>query len=242
MSVYTLELRIDASDVPTLRAAQLKITLAQSCGALQPNVIWLAIDPFERNTVVWTDAYAFYASPQQQLVHGAVLSMLTQTTLPVTDAAYYAFTTGMHFTGPFIGAGAPPRGTYQVNNDVPNTQYPALTFGLLQQAELGGTRLSPAPINAAVIPAAFAGQFTPLPAVYVWLQASWLSSTVITQITGNATCVTFSQTMAAQTLQYNPGNGRFVPVLPQGHLLVPTDVPHVSLLTPAGIALGARPG
>lgn len=239
MPTYTLDLIVNPADLQILKAAQLKITIAKPVGTAQPNVTWLAIDPFQGNKIEWDEEYSLYASPQQQLVNGAVISRLSETSFPATDAAYYSFTSNAVFSGPFTGPGSPPRGTYQANNDMPITQYPSLTFGLQQKAAIRGNQIAPSPINAAIVPAGFPVQFTPLTTVYIWLQASFTSGTVITQITGRSTQVTFGGTVQSQTLIYDPASGRFVPAAPQGGALVALaameETPHVQFLMPAGV-------
>lgn len=212
MPNYTLDLTIDPQDLQIIKAAGLNITIAKPVGSASPNVTWLVFDPFQANKIQWEEQFSIYASPQQILQNGAVISRLSETDFPATDAAYYSFTSSATFSGPFTGSGAPGVGSYQVNNDMPNTQYPALTFGLQQQATINGANINPSPLNAALVPAALSAVFTPLTTVYIWLQASFRSGTVITQISSKSTVVTFGGTVTQKSLKYNPATGTFVPV------------------------------
>lgn len=211
MASYELDLQIDSSSLKTLKAAGLNITIAKPVGGKDPNVAWLVFDPFEGNIVTWDENYSIYASPSPIIQNGATISRLSETSFPAQDAAYYSFTSSATFSGPFTGTGAPMSGSYAVNNDMPSSQYPSLTFGLQQKASINGTGISESPLNAAVVPAALSVVFTPLTTVYVWLQASFQSGTVITQINGKASVVPFGNGNTKQSLSYDPATGRFVP-------------------------------
>ncbi|MEH1906053.1 MAG: hypothetical protein V7L04_32920 [Nostoc sp.] len=234
MSDYTLVLEIDSASLNIIKAAQLNITIAKPVSTSTPNVTWLVFDPFQQNTVEWTEQYGIYASPSSVLTNGAVISRLSEV-FPAHDAAYYTFTSSATFSGPNTGAGAPSTGTFQVNNDMPNTSYSALTFGLEQAASINGTGIQASPLNAAVVPAAFSATFTPLTTVYVWLQANLQSGTVITQVISKAAIVTFGGSVTKQVLKYNPATGTFVPTGPSGNLLSFDELDHVKLFKPSGV-------
>lgn len=235
MPNYTLDLVIDAADLQILKTAQLKITLAKPVSTSAPNVTWLVFDPFEGNKIEWTEQYSMYASPNQIIEGGAVISRLSETPFPAQDAAYYSLPSSTIFAGPFTDASAPPRGSYKVENDMPNTQYPALTFGLQQKASINSKNINPSPLNAALVPANFPATFTPLSTVYVWLQANFASGTVITEINGDAAIVTFGGTVTQKTLKFNPKTGTFVPVASNGRLLDYSEDLDVRLLKRAGV-------
>ena len=238
MPNYTLDLAIDSDSLKILKAAQLKITIAKPVGGSSPNVTWLVFDPFQGNKVEWEEQYSIYASPNQVIQNGAVITRLSETDFP----AYYSFDSTATFQGPFTDSGAPPSGSYKVVNNMPHTQYPALTFGLQQKASINGSGINPSPLNAAVVPAALNATFTPLTTVYVWLQASYTSGTVITQVNGNATIVTFGGSVTEKSLVYNPATGTFIPssggnvtALASFAALASFDDPDVKILKQAGV-------
>ncbi|UCH98429.1 MAG: hypothetical protein JSV88_16730 [Candidatus Aminicenantes bacterium] len=231
---YTLDLIIDNDSLRIIRAAQLKLTLAKPVGGGTPNVTWLVFDPFGGNKVEWQEEFGIYASPNQVIQNGAVISRLSEV-FPALDAAYYSFNAAATFEGPFTGSGAPGKGQYKVNNDMPNTSYPVLTFGLEQKASINASGIAPSPINAALVPAAFQVTFTPLTTVFVWLQAEFTSGTVITDINGNATSVTFGGAITSQTLVYDPATGRFVPSGADGKPIPMEKAAHVKLLQRPGV-------
>ena len=234
MPNYTLDLAIDTEDLKILKAAGLNITIAKPVNSASPNVAWLVFDPFEGNKVEWTEQYSLYASPTAITQNGAVISRLSETPFPANDAAYYSLTSSATFAGPFTGSGAPAKGSYKVNNDMPSTQYPALTFGLQQKASINSKGIDPSPLNAAVVPAALSATFTPLTTVYVWLQTEFTSGSVITSVNGNAAVVQFGGTTTQQSLKYNPATGAFVPSA-GGKLLAYSEDSDVKLLKRAGI-------
>ena len=231
---YTLDLIIDEKSLQIIRAAQLKITVAKPVSGGSPNVTWLVFDPFEGNKVEWTEEFGIYASPNQEIQNGAVITRLSEV-FPAQDAAYYNFDSSATFNGPNTGSGAPGVGEYKVYNDMPVSNYPALTFGLEQKAAINGTGIDPSPINAALVPAALNATFTPLTTVYVWLQATFTSGTVITSINGDATSVVYGGSTTSQTLTYDPATGRFVPASEEGKIQSLSKFPNVSLLQRAGV-------
>lgn len=212
MASNTLSISIDPDSLKIVKAAQLKVTLAKPVGTGEkPNVTWIVFDPFQGNTIEWDENYGIYASATPLNVGGAVISRMSETSFPATSGAYYSFDSSSTFKGPFTTPDAPQPGSYRVNNDMPNTQYPFLTFGLQQKASINGSGIDPLPLNAAVVPASYNATFTPFNIVYVWLQAEFLSGTVITEVSGKAAIVTFGGGVTRQALVYDPIQGRFVP-------------------------------
>ncbi|QSJ14060.1 hypothetical protein JYQ62_19055 [Nostoc sp. UHCC 0702] len=240
MPKYTLDLAIDPKTLEIIKAAQLKITIAKPVGASSPNVTWLVFDPFEGNKVEWEEQYGIYASPTPITQNGAVISRLSETDFPANDAAYYSFNSSATFSGPFTDFGVPGIGSYKVINNMPNTSFPALTFGLEQKASINGNGINPSPLNAAVVLAALNATFTPLTTVYVWLQAQFTSGTVITEVNGNASIITFGGSVTHKSLTYNPATGTFVPSSRANNLAAKelsnySDDPDVKLLKRAGV-------
>ena len=240
ISSYALNLTIDSNSLSMLRTVGVNIIIAKPVqGQVNPNVAWLAINPFESNTITWQEIYGMYASPAQQLQNGATITRVSQAP-QAQEASYYSFDSSATFKGPFTGSDAPGIGQYRVNNNMPTTLYPSLTFGLQQAATVGTTSIAPTPLNAQLVPAAFTATFTPLVTVYVWLQANITSGTVITDVTNKATIVTFGGEITSQKLVYNPATGTFIPQATTGEFLAldmkPSKAtPHLRLHKPSGI-------
>lgn len=251
---FSLTLSINSDDLKIIKAATLRITLAKlvnfeinvgesmAISSFTASLIWLVFEPFPYNNITWNEEYSIYCSSQFELTKGTVISKISQTDYPAIDASYYSFTSNGLFDGPFTDSNSPPSGAYKVNNNMPNTQYPALTFGLQQKASINGSGINPSPLNAAVVPAALNATFTPLTTVYVWLQASYTSGTVITQVNGNATIVTFGGSVTEKSLVYNPATGTFIPssggnvtALASFAALASFDDPDVKILKQAGV-------
>lgn len=231
---YTLDLLIDPESLEILRAAQMKITVAKPVGGETPNVTWLVFDPFQGNTVKWTETFGMYASPTLMDQNGAVIRRMSEI-FPANDAAYYSFDTSATFKGPFTGPGSPGPGTFKVDNDMPVNQYPFLTFGLMQSATLNGGPIKPSPLNAALVPAAISASFTPITTVYVWLQGQFQSGSVLTEINGDATVVEYSGETKNQSLKYQKETGKFIPADSTGNEIPWEDAPHVSFYQRPGI-------
>jgi len=225
MKNFSLQLSIDPNDLAIIQEATLKITLAKLV-SFEINVseltltltetpsylAWLVFDPFQINTIQWSDQYSIYASTQSELDNKTVISKTSQTTFPADDAAYYSFNASAIFSGPYPGSGDPPSGAYKVNNYMPSTQYPALTFGLQQTASINENTIdNPSPVNAAVVPYNYPITFTPVNnIIYVWLQTPLTSGTVIAELPNNSTQVIFDNGKTQQKLQYDSSTGRFI--------------------------------
>ena len=207
---YSLKLTIDSQSLDTLFISQQRIILAKPVGGGKPNVSWLSLKPFQSTTIEWTESYGLYVS-HSEVKNGAEIVQQSTTDYPAQDGAFYSLLPTSNFSGPFTGAGAPPPGSFQVANNMPVTDFPFLTFGLVQKASVNGTEGQANPINAQVVPSLNSAIFTPLTEVQVWLQTSLLSGTVITQVFSSVADVTFGNDVFQKTLQYDPKIGGFVP-------------------------------
>lgn len=231
---YSLTLKIDELSLKIIKAVQLKVTLAKPIGQQGPNVIWMVFNPIENNTIEWPDEFGIYASPNKTIENGTVISKISEV-FPAQDGAYYSFDSSAAFKGPFIDGGAPMPGQYKINNNMPQSSYPKLTFGLEQIASINGIGVNPTPINAIILPAEFSVLFSPLNTILVWLQWQFTSGTIITSVNGDATAVTFGGGITDQTLTYNPITGRFVASSEEGKMLAENEAPHVKILRRPGI-------
>jgi hypothetical protein len=206
--VQTLVLEIEPADLGRIRAAQLRIILARSTGSAAPAVVWHSLEPFEINTVTWRDGtYGLYAATVA-LVPGAQVVMVAL----LADAQsgyYYAFTSSAVFEGPYwdptVG-----RGDHAINNAMPHSLYPQLTFGLAQDATINGTVTREKPATASSVMAGRQIILGPVPVMYVWLDSGIAGSTVIARVGDDAVTVDYSS-ITTKTLIYDPDLGRFVP-------------------------------
>jgi len=210
MADYTLTLNIDPVDLAIIRGAQQRLTLAKPVGSGDPNVVWLSIDPFQSTTVEWTEDYWIYASTTA-ISEGASISKLSEVTPgPALDAGYYPFTSAAVFND-IQKSNEIPRGTYAANNEMPYSQYPALTFGLSQSALVNKKKADRKPISAQTALATQQAAMTPFTNIHIWLQSQFASETIITKITGKSTVAKFGGGISEITLKYAPERGIFVP-------------------------------
>lgn len=216
MSDYSVTFLIDPKDLEAIKGAQQRLTLAKTVNGNNANVIWLSIDPFPTTEVGWTEAYGIYASASG-MVDGTTISKMSETEGTAQDKAYYTFTSATAFNGPFSGNGV-PAGSYGVQNDMPYTSYASLTFGLTQDALVSQQKAVARPISATTALATQFLQMTPSPTLYVWLQAQFVSGTVI-KVIGKSTKVTLDESGPSRTLKYDPSLGLFVAATPKGLLM-----------------------
>lgn len=209
MPNYRLQLLIDNDVLPIIKGAGQRITLAKPVSSGSPNVIWLSIDPFSSTEVSWEEQYGIYASTTA-IQQGAEITKLSETDFPAQDGAYYALNWAAVFNGPFPGEKV-PRGSFGAQNDVPFNQYPSLTFGLTQNALINQKAADRKPISATPVLATQFAAMTPFTNVYIWLQSTFASETIITTITGQHTVAKFGGDVNNITLKYEPSLGVFVP-------------------------------
>jgi len=215
MPDYTLTLNIDPVDLAIIKGAQQRITLAKPVGNGDPNVVWLSIDPFQSTAVEWVEDYWIYASTTA-VVEGASISKLSEVTPgPALDAGYYPFTSAAMFNE-IQPSSSIPKGTFAANNDMPYSQYPALTFGLSQSALVNKKKADRKPISAQSVLATQQAQMTPFTNIHVWLQSRFASETIITKIVGKSSVAKFGGGVNEITLKYDPDRGIFLPVAGQG--------------------------
>jgi hypothetical protein len=165
MPNYTLTLLFDPTDLQTLYAAGEQVVVAPVLGDSESNVAWVTFSPFQNNQVAWQEGHGLYAAQSS-----GTAKMQSTTGDDIPPGTYYNLTSAGVFEGPFTGASAPPAGSYRAFNQMLSPAY--LAFGLIQAATVNGKQVTAAPVNSANVPANQFGTFTPLNAVYVWLQSN----------------------------------------------------------------------
>ena len=133
---YTLTLNVEPKDLEVINGASQKIALAKPVGNSAVDVIWLAFDPFESNSVQWSEEYWIYASTASVGKNGEKITKLSEVQPgPAMDGS-----------GPIRSATTPPsvtlcRAAMSIRAPSPRLTrcpmaiYPALTFGLSQSAQ-----------------------------------------------------------------------------------------------------------
>lgn len=204
---FTLNLLFDQADLRVIRDAGENVQIAKPVNGAQTDVVWIAFDPFEANTVTWDEEYGLYVSNSSQ-EHGATIVKLSESGFPAASQTFYSLESDATFHGPADKSA--PEGAYGVENKMPAAQYPALTFGLTQSAIVNGNRIEFKPLNAQPVPAMQNATFTPLTTLYVWLDEQLETSTMITHVYADQTKVVFGGAVTDQTLRYQNSAGRFV--------------------------------
>ncbi|PKR54100.1 hypothetical protein [Thalassospira marina] len=180
---FSLTLNIDAKNLGFIHDAGQKVALARPVGNSAANVIWVAFDPFESNTIQWTEAYWIYASTTSTNKKGSQIQQMSQVAPgPAITGAIYTLEPAATFSSPIpnptIGAN-----TFAVQNEVPYDEHPVLTLGLSQSVTVNQRNLDRIPISATAVLATQQIQMTPGNSVYIWLESDFGSSTIITDLT-----------------------------------------------------------
>jgi hypothetical protein len=205
---FKLNLLIKEPDLRIITTSGLKITIAKPVGDGSPNVAWLVFDPFMANTVEWSEEYGLYASTSR-IDQGAVITRISEKPPKVTDGESYVF--GKSGTVFDPGDDYCEDGSFRIKNLMGGPAYPSLTFGLTQTALINNNRIEAACINAAVVPSKLDVIFKPLTRVFVWLQSSYCSGTVITTIMSTLAEAVFGGGVNENSLVYDSGKGHFIP-------------------------------
>ena len=210
MPSYSLTLEISSADLAVIKAAGMRVTLAKPVGSGDPSVIWLAIDPYQSTVIQWDEQYWIYASTTA-IVHGATVTKLAEISPgPAIDAGIYSFGPSGEF-GAFEPISSIPAGTYAVANYMPYSQFPLLTFGLSQSAQVSQQLAERKPISVQPVLSQQKTELTPSPQIFIWLQNQFSSETIITRIIANVTIARFGSGISDLTMVYNPQLGIFVP-------------------------------
>ncbi|MDR0644374.1 MAG: hypothetical protein LBG05_05590 [Treponema sp.] len=204
---FELDLAISEDDVNQLTADGMRIIIAKPVGNGEPNVAWLSFQPYEGNIVKWSEEYGLYASTVK-VEDRATIESMSEKPPKVLDGKSYLF--GNNGAATFSNGTDPcNKGSFAIGNLMSS---PAdLTFGLTQKAQINGADIEPSFINAVSVPSLYVVTFTPLTRVYVWLENSLDSGTVITDIRGQYATVDFGGSVSKNKLLYDKDQGGFVP-------------------------------
>jgi hypothetical protein len=203
---YKLNLSIEAKDLRVLTVCGMHVTIAKPVGNGSPNVAWLVFDPFEENSVEWSEEYGLYAS-NAEIQQGALINK-TSSLLRAADGKSYLF--GDEEVATFIpGTESCKKGSFMISNLL--MEYSYLTFGLTQKAQVNTKNVEAPIINAARVSSQHDVTFTPMTKVYVWVQSIYKSGTVVTDITSKTTAVEFGAGRGENSLIYDGSKGCFVP-------------------------------
>ena len=206
---FTLTLNIEPSDLDVINGAQQKIALAKPVGNSAVDVIWLAFDPFESNSIQWEENYWIYASTAAVGKNGEKITKLSEVQPgPALDGSVYPFSSTATFGDPVKNPAVHP-GTYAAVNNMPYGKYPALTFGLSQSAQINQQIQDRKPLSASSVLATQNIQITPYTDVYIWLEGHFESSTIVTDVTGNQAVAKFGGGINEIEMTYDGKSGLF---------------------------------
>jgi hypothetical protein len=207
--IFTLETAFNEQDLQRFLASGSNVVVAKPTGGGAPNVAWVVYRPLLANTMTWEEDYGIYAS-NADIVNGAQLTQMSQTPYPARADATYALNPAGFF-GPPSSGGA--RNAYSAVNEYDNRSDKAyLTMGLYQDAGVNGVPVQGNAVSAAPVISQSTAVMTPFTTVYLWIQSSVVSNTVVTTVTSPMTKVTFGGSVTDVALQYDASSGIFLPV------------------------------
>ncbi len=206
---FTLTLNVAPGDLDIINGAQQKIALAKPVGNAKADVIWLAFDAFESNTIQWSEEYWLYASTASVTKSGTKITKLSEVQPgPALSGSVYPFSDNATF-GTAVKNPDVPTDTFSAVNNMSYGKYPALTFGLSQTAQVNQEIQNRKPISASSVLATQSIQITPYTDIYIWLEGHFQSSTIVTDITGNKAVAKFGGGINEITMTYDGKSGVF---------------------------------
>jgi hypothetical protein len=204
---FTLDTAFTEQDLQRFLASGSNVVVAKPTGGGSPNVAWVVYRPLLANTMTWEESYGIYAS-NTEIVNGALLTQMSQTPYPaVADATYSLNPAG--FFGPPASGGVP--NSYSAENEYDNLPKGYLTMGLYQDASVNGVPVHGNAVSAAPVIYQSTAVMTPFTTVYLWIQSSVVSNTVVTTVTSPMTKVKFGGSVTDVALQYDASSGIFLP-------------------------------
>jgi len=213
ITTYELDLSIDAKAVSSIVQAGQAITIVKAVTSFVMTaddsrrkatqnylpVAWLQFQPFENNTVTWTETYQIYAS-NTVLNTGALIQQLSSAQVQL--GWIYTFEKNI-FTG---SKSCDPLTTYNLENE----QGATFNFGLSQQATVNNSQSAFAPLNAVPVLNNQQATFSPLETVYIFLSTYCGDGVVISHVPGQALAVTLTpQTPVAKNIAFNDTTNTF---------------------------------
>lgn len=206
---FELTLNFEPDDLRHISDANQKVALAKPTLGGSVEVLWLAFDPFESNTVTWTEDYWIYASTTSVARPGTVLTKLSEVQPgPAVTGSVYTFEDSATFSDPTPDKSV-AAGTFAALNNMGYAKQPYLTFGLSQSAQVNEVPEDRRPISATSVLATQSIQMTPFTEVYIWLEGRFTSSTIITTVEGSKSSAKFGGGVDSIALVYDPKSGKF---------------------------------
>lgn len=206
---FELTLHFNPNDLRNVSNANQKVALAKPTIGGTVEVLWVDFAPLENNTITWSENYSIYASTTSLAAPGTVITKKSEVAGgSASTGALYLFENNGTFSGPTVDRNV-GNSTFSVRNDMSYERYPYLTFGLLQSAEVNAKPEINRPISATSVLATQTIRMTPLTNVYIWLEAHFSSSSIITTVEGNKSSATFGGGVDSIALVYDPKTGKF---------------------------------
>lgn len=210
---YELDISIDGNAVSSIVQAGQAITIvkAVTCFVMTADgsklkttqnylpTAWLQFQPFENNTVTWTETYQLYAS-NTQLKAGIRIQQLSHTQVQLG----WMYT----FEGNIFNGSQPcaQLTTYNLKNEQGTT----FNFGLSQQAIINDSQSAFAPLNAVPVLNNQQATLSPTETVYIFLSTYCGDGVLINCVPGQALAVALTpQTPVTKNIAFNDTTNTF---------------------------------
>lgn len=197
---YQLNINIDSDGLNNIYSSGQSVVLVKSVVAgtgSSSDVVWVSFQPFQQNTVTWTETYGIYAS-STSIQSGATINRLSSVE-DVSTGLIYTFASGSFTSG---------QGGSSSVYTAENAQQNGLNFGLSQSATINGVQVD-SPLNIVPVNNNQTVTFEPLERVAIFLYSTSNNGVVISSVAGNALNVTLSSSNPSANIGFNDANNTF---------------------------------
>lgn len=204
MADYQLEISFSDEQLDTLFTTKSNVIVAKPTGGSSTNVAWQVFQPFENNSVTWSEEYGIYVS-NTKISNGATLTQMSSTSGNAQMDTTYTMQPSAIITGPADGG---TDDAFTLVNKYANLPY--LTVGLYQNAVVNGVLVKGNAISAVPTLYQSTAVMTPFTTVYLWLQSEVSSNTVVSVVTSPMTQLTFGGGVNEISVSYDSATGTFI--------------------------------
>eukprot|EP00731_Ephydatia_muelleri_P014003 Em0007g1313a len=202
-ATYSIDVDFNATDVQNLNAQGYSLCLSKGTvdSAISDPLplIWVAKQPFQDNSITWTENYNYYAS-DSSVQAGANIEQTSYTVDGISLNTPYQFIEGAFQVG---GAAQPSATEYVVEND----NGAQVILGVSQSVQLDGKTVS-SPIFGQSVDNGLQVSYQPQEVISVFLQRKATNGQMISSTGSQVTIVSLSPANPSAKLTY--ANGHFI--------------------------------
>jgi hypothetical protein len=202
MANYALNLIFSGKDLDIIDRCRQKVVIAKQ-STNGSKTAWITFDPFEYNSVEWTEQYALYASTSEVKKGATIRKMSDCTALQQVNSVFERGWFAEFQPQPL------PNNTFKITHK--NADSGVLTFGLAQNVIVNGSMFDNHPINAVPVAYGHSATMSPIERIDVYLAANLDTAMVLTEVDSPVISLAYSGDTTEFSIEYNSDTGMFLP-------------------------------